>query len=77
VRVERSAPGERRFISLQRGVGDALKTEGNWALSPAAPLGLVAIPATIAWDIVASPFCLLGDALAPTRKEQIRIVDGF
>ena len=33
----------------------------GWLFSPAAPLGLVAIPATIAWGAVAAPFCLLGD----------------
>jgi hypothetical protein len=32
-----------------------------WLFSPAAPLGLVAIPATVAWGAVAAPFCLLGD----------------
>lgn len=61
-----------RIQMYQTGNGHHLADLGNsmsksfargfgWLFSPAAPLGLVAIPATIAWGAVAAPFCLLGD----------------
>ena len=45
--------GDGMYKSFRKGFG--------WLFSPAAPLGLVAIPATIAWGAVSAPFCLLGD----------------
>jgi hypothetical protein len=45
--------GDGMYKSFRRGFG--------WLFSPAAPLGLVAIPATVVWGAVAAPFCLLGD----------------
>jgi len=33
----------------------------NALLSPAAPIGLITIPAVVAWAAVATPFCLIGE----------------
>jgi hypothetical protein len=47
--------------SLGKGLRGGLGTELRWLLSPLAPLGLVAAPATLAWGAAATPFCMLGD----------------
>lgn len=59
IRMERSKG--RQFANLSRGVRDGLKQGADWLLSPSAPLGIVTIPGTLAWGVVAAPFCLLGD----------------
>lgn len=43
--------------TMQKG----LRTGNDWLWSPQAPLGIVAIPATLAWGAFAAPFCLLHD----------------
>jgi hypothetical protein len=47
--------------SLGKGLHRSLRTELRWLLSPQAPMGLVSIPATLAWGVAAAPFCVLGD----------------
>ena len=47
--------------SLGKGVHGGLKYGFDSLLSPAALLGAVAIPATLAWGAVSTPFCILGD----------------
>jgi hypothetical protein len=37
------------------------------------PVGLIGIPATLAWGAVASPFCLLGDIIGYTKTTEIKI----
>jgi hypothetical protein len=49
------------LASLGKGVLGGLHQGRQWLLSPAAPLGIVLIPGTLAWGVVAAPFCLLGD----------------
>ena len=59
VRMERSKGGQ--LASLGHGMRDGLKEGAHWLLSPSAPLGMVAIPGTLAWGAIAAPFCLIGD----------------
>jgi len=47
--------------ALGKGVHDGLKFGVNALLSPEAMLGVVAIPATLTWGAVSTPFCILGD----------------
>lgn len=51
----------RQISSLGHSIRSSLKQGTDWLLSPAAPLGIVTIPGTLAWGAVAAPFCLLGD----------------
>jgi hypothetical protein len=61
-RIQMYDPGNGHHLAdLGNGMSKSFKTGFGWLFSPAAPLGLVAIPATIAWGAVAAPFCLLGD----------------
>ena len=49
-----------QLSSLGKGMHDGLKWGFDSMLSPLAPVGIVAVPATLAWGVVAVPFCLLG-----------------
>jgi len=60
-----------QLSSLGKGVHDGLKFGVDALLSPEAVLGAVAIPATLAWGAVSTPFCILGDLrdkLSGTRE---------
>ena len=61
LRVRRSATRGHALTSLGRGMREGLRTGLGWLLSPAAPLGIVVVPGTLAWGAVAAPFCLMGD----------------
>jgi hypothetical protein len=61
-RIQTYQPGNGHHLAdLGNGMSKSFKTGFGWLFSPAAPLGLVTIPATVAWGAVAAPFCLLGD----------------
>ena len=61
-RIEMYQPGNGHHLAdLGNSMSRSFARGFGWLFSPAAPLGLVAIPATIAWGAVAAPFCLLGD----------------
>jgi len=49
------------LASLGKGMHEGLRTGFGYLFSPAAPLGLVMVPGTLAWGAVAAPFCLIGD----------------
>jgi hypothetical protein len=55
---------------LGGGMRSGLRHELDWLLSPMAPLGLVSIPATLAWGAAAAPFCLLGELVNKLTPEQ-------
>jgi hypothetical protein len=82
VKIARSAfqriqmkPKEHQLKSLGRGVRKGLHQGSDWLLSPYAPLGIVTIPATLAWGAVAAPFCLLGDlAHGQTGPQEIKVL---
>jgi hypothetical protein len=54
-------PGPHHLADLGDGMSKSFRRGFGWLFSPAAALGLVTIPATVAWGAVAAPFCLLGD----------------
>jgi hypothetical protein len=56
--------------SLGDGVRGGLKWGFDSLLSPSMLLGAVAIPATLAWGAVSTPFCLLGDLKAKLEGMQ-------
>lgn len=61
-RIQMYQPGNGHHLAdLGNGMSKSFNRGFRWLFSPAAPLGLVAIPATVAWGAVAAPFCLLGD----------------
>jgi hypothetical protein len=61
-RIQMYDPGNGHHLAdLGDGLSKSFKKGFGWLFSPAAPLGLVAIPATVAWGAVAAPFCILGD----------------
>lgn len=61
-RIQMYQPGNGHHLAdLGNGMSKSFARGFGWLFSPAAPLGLVAIPATVAWGAVAAPFCLLGD----------------
>lgn len=60
IRMRSSKKGH-QLNSLGRGVHEGLRLGFDWLLSPLAPLGAVTVPATLAWGVVAAPFCILGD----------------
>jgi hypothetical protein len=61
-RIEMYDPGNGHHLAdLGNGMSKSFRQGFGWLFSPAAPLGLITIPATVAWGAVAAPFCLLGD----------------
>jgi hypothetical protein len=61
-RIQMYEPGNGHHLAdLGSGMSKSFKKGFGWLFSPAAPLGLVVIPATVAWGAVSAPFCLLGD----------------
>jgi hypothetical protein len=56
--------------ALGAGVRSGLRHELDWLLSPMAPLGVVSVPATLAWGAAAAPFCMLGDLVNKLTPEQ-------
>jgi hypothetical protein len=76
-RIQMYQPGNGHHLAdLGSGISKSLSKGFGWLFSPAAPLGLVAIPATVAWGAVSAPFCLLGDLgdNGPTTQE-IKVSD--
>lgn len=62
-----------QLSSLRKGMHDGLQFGFNSLLSPLAPVGMVAVPATLAWGAIATPFCVLGDLKAKlTGNQEIR-----
>ena len=60
--------------SLANGMHQGFKWGFDSMLSPLAPLGIVAVPGTLAWGVVAAPFCLLGDLrYKATGKQEIKL----
>jgi hypothetical protein len=61
-RIQMYQPGSGHHLAdLGKDMSKSFKTGFGWLFSPAAALGLVTIPVTVAWGAVAAPFCLLGD----------------
>ena len=60
-RIQMYEPGNHRLADLGSGMAKSFRMGFGWLFSPAAVLGLVVVPATVAWGAVAAPFCLLGD----------------
>jgi hypothetical protein len=50
-----------QLSALRKGMHGSLHESVDLLFSPLAPLGIVAVPGTIAWGIVATPFCALSD----------------
>jgi len=75
-RIQMYQPGNHHLADLGNGMAKSFNRGFTWLFSPAAPLGLVTIPATIAWGAVSAPFCLLGDMgdNGPTTQE-IKVID--
>ncbi len=76
-RIQMYQPGNGHHLAdLGNGMSKSFSRGFAWLFSPAAPLGLVTIPATIAWGAVSAPFCLLGDLgdNGPTTQE-IKVTD--
>src|SRR5580700_2979912 len=71
-RIQMYQPGNGHHLAdLGNGMSKSFVRGFGWLFSPAAPLGLVAIPATVAWGAVSVPFCLLGDMGddGPTKQD--------
>ena len=63
-----------QFSSLVKGMHQGFNWGFDSMLSPLAPLGIVAVPGTLAWGAVAAPFCLLGDLrYKASGKQEIKL----
>jgi hypothetical protein len=59
--------------ALGRNMNQGLHTGFKWLFSPRAPLGIVAIPATLVYGAVATPFCILGDLTQDSTSTTVEI----
>jgi hypothetical protein len=61
-RVQVWQPGNRHHLKdLGNNMDSSFQLGFIFLRSPAAPIGLAIIPATVAWGVVAAPFCVLAD----------------
>jgi hypothetical protein len=73
--MQRSQNEGHQLRALGRGLHSGLRKEFELRLSPFAPLGIVALPATVAWGAVAAPFCVIGDLTHRTsRTQEIKVI---
>jgi hypothetical protein len=63
-----------QFSSLVKGMHEGFKWGFDSMLSPQALMGIVALPATLAWGVASAPFCLLGDLRSQASgKQEIKL----
>ena len=75
IRVQRASTNGHAMAALGRGMLTGLRSGFGWLFSPAAPLGILVVPGTLAWGAVAAPFCLVGDLHYKIRgSEEIRVL---
>jgi hypothetical protein len=60
-RIEMESAAGHRLRALGGVMHDGLKLGVKTLFSEFAPVGLVVLPGTVAWGIIATPFCVLGD----------------
>lgn len=73
-RIEMRRAKGHQLSSLGKGMRQGFHFGFDSLLSPLAPLGIVVVPATVAWGAVAAPFCLLGDLRYKlSGRQEIRI----
>jgi hypothetical protein len=74
-RMQMRLSSRHRLQSLGSGMRSTLRQGFNWMLSPLAPVGIVLIPATVAWGAAAAPFCVIGDLGSKLVGDQeIRVI---
>ena len=75
-RIQLYQPGSGHHLAdLGKGMSKSFRMGFGWLFSPAAPLGLVVIPATVAWGAVAAPFCLLSELGDEPVTQDIKVTD--
>ena len=75
IRLHRASANGHAMAALGRGMLTGLRSGFGWLFSPAAPLGIVVVPGTLAWGAVAAPFCLIGDLHYRIRgSEEIKVL---
>ena len=65
--------------ALGHGMRVGLRHGFGWLFSPDALMGIVTIPATLAWGAVSAPFCAIGDVAAklgpaPETEREIHVI---
>jgi hypothetical protein len=60
-RLQMHRTKDHQKAALWKGVGHGLRDGVDWLFSPHAPAGMVMVPSSLAWGVVASPFCLIAD----------------
>ena len=72
-KLEVQASRKHQVRKLGKEMHHSLKFGFKQLFSPAAPVGMVVVPAVIAWGAVAFPFCVLGDlGDEGTAKQELR-----
>jgi hypothetical protein len=61
VQMHRGLEQQHPLKALGKGLHRTFREGFDMLLSPAAPVGIVVLPATAAWGVVAAPFCALGE----------------
>lgn len=73
--MERSKNNGHQLRALGKGMRGGLRTSVGWLLSPSAALGIIGIPATLAWGAVSAPFCAIGDLIYQGNStQQIKVI---
>jgi hypothetical protein len=70
IEMQRSKNNGHQLRTLGGEMYRGLRTSFGWLVSPSAPLGIVGVPAIVAWGAVAAPFCLIGDLIFEGRTTQ-------
>ena len=65
---------EHRLKALGKDMKGGFHNGMKMTFSPLAPIGLVVIPGTLAWGVVAAPFCALGDLFGHKATQRVLAV---
>jgi hypothetical protein len=66
-------PPHRHLVNLGKDIRSGLRGSVKMIPTEWGLVGVVGVPATLAWGAIASPFCLLGDAIGYRQAVEIRI----
>jgi len=66
-------PPHRHLATLGKDIRTGLRESVRMIPTEWGLVGVVGVPATLAWGALASPFCLLGDAIGYRQAVEIRI----
>jgi hypothetical protein len=75
IQMHRGLEEQHPLKALGKGLQRSFRDGFDMLLSPAAPAGIVLIPGTAAWGVIAAPFCALGELKNKLdRPQEVKVI---